>query len=80
MGQITSQGPAIIYKLLCETSSLAVKLSPEVKTYFEKVQSNDRDRKKIAVVATGHYLAKAMLARLKQNKPRMPRKGLTKAA
>ena len=48
--------------------------------FKREVQRNDRDRKKIAVVATAHYLARVMLAMLKQNKPWMPKQSLTKAA
>ena len=80
MGRITRQGPAIIRKLLCEAAWRAIRLSPDVKAFFEKVQRNDRDRKKIAVVATGHYLARVMLAMLKQNKPWLTKQDLAKAA
>jgi len=80
MGHITRQGPAVIRKLLCEAAWRAIRLSPEVKAFFEKVQRNDRDRKKIAIVATGHYLARVMLAMLKQNKPWTPIQSIAKAA
>lgn len=80
MGRITRQGPAVIRKLLCEAAWRAIRFSPDVKAVFEKVQRNDRDRKKIAVVATAHYLARVMLAMLKQNKPWMSKQDMTKAA
>ncbi len=80
MGRITRQGPAIIRKLLCEAAWRAIRFSPEIKAFFEKVQRNDCDRKKIAVVATGHYLARVMLAMLKQNKPWIPKQDIAKAA
>jgi len=80
MGRITRQGPAIIRKLLCEAAWRCIRLSPEIRVFFEKVQRNDRDRKKIAIVATGHYLARVMLAMLKQNKPWLPKQVVAKAA
>lgn len=80
MGRITRQGPAVIRKLLCEAAWRAIRFSPDIKAFFEKVQRNDRDRKKIAVVATAHYLARVMLAMLKQNKPWTPKQELAKAA
>lgn len=80
MGRITRQGPAVVRKLLCEAAWRAIRFSPEIKAFFDKVQRNDRDRKKIAVVATAHYLARVMLAMLKQNKPWMPKPALTRAA
>jgi len=80
MGRITRQGPAIIRKLPCEAAWRAIRFSPDIKAFLEKVQRNDRDRKKIAVVATGHYLARVMLAMLKQNKPWMSKQDLAKAA
>ena len=80
MGRITRQGPAIVRKLLNQAAWRGIRLSPEIKAFCEKVQRNDRDRKKIAVVATGHYLARVMLAMLKQNNPWMPERNIVKAA
>jgi transposase len=36
----------------------AVRRSPTVRVYFERIHRNDADRRKIAVVATAHYLAR----------------------
>lgn len=67
-GHITRQGPSIIRKLLCEVTWRALRLSPQINAFFEKVKKNDKERKKIALVATAHYLARVALAMLKTNK------------
>ncbi len=36
-----------------------------MRAYYERIQRNDPDRKKIAVVATAHYLVRVMWALLK---------------
>jgi transposase len=64
LGHITREGPAVVRRLLTEAAWRASRLSPRVKAFFERVQRGDPDRKKIAVVATGHYLARVMLAML----------------
>lgn len=69
LGHITRQGPASARQLLAEASWQALRYSPTVRAYFERVRRGDDDRKKIALVATAHYLARVMLAMLKQNKP-----------
>jgi membrane fusion protein (multidrug efflux system) len=40
----------------------AQRRSPTVRVYFERVQRGDPQRKKIAVVATAHYLVRVMWA------------------
>lgn len=64
MGHITKDGPATLRKLLTEAAWQASWRSPRVKAYFDRIQKGDPDRKKIAVVATAHYLARVMLAML----------------
>jgi transposase len=64
MGHITRQGPPVVRRLLTEAGWRATHLSPRVKGYFERIRRDDPDRKKIALVATGHYLARVMLAML----------------
>ena len=43
----------------------ALRRSPTVRTYFERVRRDDPQRKKIALVATAHYLVRVMWALLK---------------
>lgn len=64
LGHITREGPPVVRRLLTEAAWRATKHSPQVKAFFERVKKNDPDRRKIAVVATGHYLARVMLAML----------------
>ena len=40
--------------------------SAAVRAYFERVQRDDPQRKKIALVATAHYLVRVMWALLKR--------------
>jgi hypothetical protein len=43
-----------------------VRRSPTVRAYFARVQRDDPQRKKVAVVATAHYLVRVMWALLKR--------------
>lgn len=65
LGHITRDGAPVVRQLLVEAAWQAVRRSPRVRAYFERIQRNDRDRKKIAVVATAHYLARTMWAMLR---------------
>ena len=64
LGHITKEGPAVVRWLLNQAAWKAKVKSPQVRGFFERVQRGDKDRKKIAVVATMHYLARVMLAML----------------
>ncbi len=65
LGHITRQGPATVRKLVVEATWQAVRLCPVIANYFERVQRGSDDRKKIALVATGHYLLRVMLSMLR---------------
>jgi transposase len=66
LGHITRDGPPTVRKLLCESAWQAVRRSPAVKAYFERVmRGDDAGRKKIALVATAHKLARVMAAMLR---------------
>ena len=64
LGHITREGPAVVRRLLAEAAWRSTRLSPRVKAFFDRVRREDSDRRKIAVVATAHYLARVMLAML----------------
>jgi transposase len=64
-GHITKQGPATARKLLVEAAWAGVRNSQKVRAYFERIMKGDPDRKKIAIVATAHYLLRVSLALLK---------------
>lgn len=67
LGHITKQGPAVVRKLLMEASWMAVRKSKTVRAYFDRIVGDDPDRRKIAIVAVAHYLARVSLALLKNN-------------
>jgi transposase len=65
LGHITRDGPPTVRKLLCEAAWQGIKRSPTIKRFFERVQHDDPQRKKIALVATAHYLVRVMAAMLR---------------
>ena len=64
LGHITKQGSGTVRKLLVEATWIAVRHSPTLRAFCERIQRGDPGRKKIAVVATAHHLARVMLAML----------------
>ena len=67
LGHITREGSATVRHLLTEAAWQAIRRSPTVRAYHERIQRNDPERRKIAVVATAHYLARVMWSMLKNN-------------
>jgi transposase len=67
LGHITKQGPPEVRRLLIEASWFAVRKSKTVRAYFDRIVGDDPDRRKIAIVAVAHYLARVSLALLKNN-------------
>ncbi len=67
-GHITREGPATVRKLLTEAAWQGIRRSEQIRHSFERVQRGDPKRKKIALIATAHYLVRAMLAMLTTNK------------
>lgn len=65
MGHITREGPAVVRHFLAEATWQAVRRSPTVRAYFERIARGDKDRRKTAIVATAHYLVRVMWAMLK---------------
>lgn len=65
LGHITRDGPPTVRKLLCEASHIAINKSPTVRAKFEQFLHGDPGRKKIAIVATSHWLCRVMAAMLK---------------
>ena len=63
-GHITRQGPATVRKLLTEAAWQGIRHSSVIRRYYERIMKGDPDRKKIAIVATAHYLARVMHAML----------------
>jgi len=69
LGHITRQGPATVRKLLIEAAWQAIRYSPRVKAKYERMIHEDPDRRKIATVAIGHFLVRAMWSMLRRNQP-----------
>jgi transposase len=65
LGHITGDGPAVVRKLLCEAGWRGIRCSGAIKAYFERIARDDPDRRKIALVATAHHLARVMAAMLR---------------
>ncbi|HEY7824807.1 MAG TPA: IS110 family transposase [Acidimicrobiia bacterium] len=65
LGHITREGSPTVRHLLVEAVWQGARRSPTIRAYLERIQRNDPDRKKIAVVATAHYLVRVMWAMLK---------------
>jgi transposase len=65
LGHITKDGPPVVRKLLCEAGWRGIRCGGAIKAYFERVMHGDPDRKKIALVATAHHLARIMAAMLR---------------
>jgi transposase len=66
LGHITREGAPVVRRLVAEAAWQAQRRSPTVRAYFERAQRADPLRKKIALVATAHYLVRVMWAMLKR--------------
>ena len=53
--------------LLTEAVWQATRRSPTIQAYLNRVMRDDPGRKKIAIVATAHYLIRVMWSMLKNN-------------
>ena len=65
LGHITREGSATVRQMLTEAVWQAVRRSPTVRAYLERVQRGEPDRRKIAIVATAHYLVRVMWSMMK---------------
>jgi transposase len=66
LGHITREGAPVVRQLVAEAAWQALRRSPTVRAYFERVQRGVPQRKKIALVATAHYLVRVMWAMLRR--------------
>ena len=65
LGRITKEGPPTVRKMLTEAVWQAKRRSPTIRAVSERIEGGRADRKKKALIATVHYLARVMLAMLK---------------
>jgi transposase len=66
LGHITREGAPVVRQLVAEAAWQAQRRAPTVRAYFQRAQRDDPQRKKIALVATAHYLVRVMWAMLKR--------------
>lgn len=66
LGHITREGASVVRRLVAEAAWQAMRRSPTVRAYFDRIQRDDPQRKKIALVATAHFLVRVMWAMLKR--------------
>lgn len=65
LGHITKEGAPVVRAMLTEAVWQAVRRSPKVRAFQERVQRGEKDRRKISVIATAHYLVRVMWSMLK---------------
>ena len=64
LGRITREGPSTVRQMLAEATWQAVRRSRRIRAKFERLQRERPDRRKTALIATAHYLARVMLSML----------------
>jgi len=65
LGHITKQGPSLVRRLLVEATWQGIRHSAHLRSYFERIGQGNRERKKIALVATAHHLLRVVVAMLR---------------
>lgn len=65
LGRITKQGPATLRRLLVEAAWRGIEHDSALRQTFERVAAGKAERRKIALVAVAHKMARIMLAILK---------------
>ena len=68
-GHITREGPATVRKMLVEAAWQAVRRSPTLRAFHDRVAQGRKDRKAVALVATARHMVKIMVAMLKSGEP-----------
>ncbi len=69
LGHITHEGPSTVRHLITEAAWHGTRLSPTIRAYYERIVLENPERRKIALVATGHYLLRVMHAMLRDGTP-----------
>ena len=76
LGHITRQGPALVRTLVIEATWQAVWLCPQIRAIFERIGRDDPQRRRIAIVATAHYLLRVMHALMRTGQGWRPQQAL----
>ena len=69
LGHITKQGPGTARKYLVQGAWQAIRRSATVRARYERFVGGRPDRRKIALVATAHWLLRCMFAMLRDQQP-----------
>lgn len=80
LGPISREGPSTVRHLITEAAWQGVRRSPTIRAHFERIMQDNRERRKIALVATGHYLLRVMHAMLRDGTPRQESQPASAAA
>ena len=62
LGHISKQGPSVVRWLIVESAWRAIKKSPPLLAFYERVRHGQNKRKKIAIVATARKMLSIMRA------------------
>jgi len=65
LGHMTKEGPSTVRHMLTEATWRAIKHCPHLAARFEAITAGRKDRRKLALVAISHKLARIMLTMLK---------------
>jgi transposase len=65
LGRITRQGPGTVRKLLVQAAWQGVRRCEALRATFDRITADKPDRRKIALIAVAHKLARIMLAMLR---------------
>jgi transposase len=65
LGHVTREGPSTVRKLLTEAAWRGAQCDAVIQAVYERMLRGDKGRRKLAVVALGHWLSRVMLAMLK---------------
>lgn len=69
LGHITQDGPSVVRRLLDQAAWRGIACDPRIRGFYERVRRDDPERKKLAIVATMHYLVRVMQAMLRTGEP-----------
>lgn len=62
LGHITREGPPLARRLLTEAAWQGIRRSPRIRERFERFCGGEKKNRKIALVATAHYLLRVMFS------------------
>ena len=69
LGHISHEGPSTVRHLITEAAWHGARLSPTIPAHLDRIMQGNKDSRKIALVATGHYLLRVMHVMLRDGTP-----------